>query len=681
MFVYNGFGADNRRYTLQTMRRVFGYAALLDTAESRPKEGYAYTKYSIRTNRRNAVLLTVPSMFALANASKREVFGETFNRMSVDGEGRITAQRILENSTTPRKSLPMPTVLSYLTPLIYEEMLINDRIISPFHRRNRRYYRYRAMPLTKGTALVNFSPRVRSTLLVRGWAQVDEQTGRIIELALDGEYDMVRFHLSTTMDEEKGRRLLPKYCSLNSRFLFLGNDITAEYTTAYGLPSIGLTEEEARLLPVRNAKNAADTIKKIDERRLLERVRPMPLTEHEEYMYRQSVKGSVAADSTDGSKSNKYNRRLLRDVGQALLGRIGGDIGKDKRGAFRIGPILNPLYFSYSNRRGLTYMFDVQGQYNFTDNQKIQARVKTGYSFKQKQFFFNIPLTYYFNNRHNGFVRSEWATGRRIHNSSVLDYVKDRRDKTVNWDSLNLTYFRDHSLKLYAHYDPTPKWGFEVGVNGHRRTAIHDSGFHEAGMPTTYTSVAPMVELTYRPMGYNGPILTANYERSIDGFLGANINYERMEFDAQYIHRISALNSVQMRLGTGFYTHSGKGRYFLDYSNFRENNLPNGWNDNWSGSFELLNSNWYNASQYYVRGNVTYETPQLALYWMPLIGRLLEKERVYVNVLSVSHLTPYVEWGYGVQTRAVSIGVFASQKKWRFTDVAVRFSLELFNRW
>jgi hypothetical protein len=111
------------------MRRVFGYAASVDTTERNKKEGYAYTKYSIRTNRRNAVLLTVPSMFAIANASKREVFGETFNRMSVDSEGRITAQRILENSTTPRKSLPMPTVLSYLTPLIYEEMLINDRII------------------------------------------------------------------------------------------------------------------------------------------------------------------------------------------------------------------------------------------------------------------------------------------------------------------------------------------------------------------------------------------------------------------------------------------------------------------------------------------------------------------------------------------------------------------------
>ena len=48
------------------MKRVFSYAASVDTTEHSPKEGYAYTKYAIRTNRRNAVLLTVPSMFAIA---------------------------------------------------------------------------------------------------------------------------------------------------------------------------------------------------------------------------------------------------------------------------------------------------------------------------------------------------------------------------------------------------------------------------------------------------------------------------------------------------------------------------------------------------------------------------------------------------------------------------------------
>ena len=66
VFVVSGVRADNRSYTLQTMKRVFSYAASVDTTEHSPKEGYAYTKYAIRTNRRNAVLLTVPSMFAIA---------------------------------------------------------------------------------------------------------------------------------------------------------------------------------------------------------------------------------------------------------------------------------------------------------------------------------------------------------------------------------------------------------------------------------------------------------------------------------------------------------------------------------------------------------------------------------------------------------------------------------------
>ena len=664
LLAQNVASADDRQYTLRTMKRVFSYATSLDSAKRTPKEGYAYTKYAIRTNRRNAVLLTVPSMFAIANASRREVFGETYNRMSIDAEGRITATRLLERSTTTRRTLPMPSVLNYLTPRIYEEMLIPGRLISPFYPRNRRYYRYKAQAFTQGTTLLHFTPRQNSTQLVSGWAQVDEQTGRIMEFAFDGEYDLVRFHLSTMLDDEKGRGVLPKECCLNARFLFLGNDITAEYTTLYGLP-----------------KAAIDSLAQRNDTTLLARVRPIPLTEHEAYLYHQNYYDNLRYDSIGKAHEGVLNRQLLKNIGETLLRRIDGDIGKDKRGTFKIGPILNPLKFSYSNRRGLTYLFDVQTEYNFTENQKIQARIKTGYSFKQKQFYFNIPLTYYFHKRHNGYVRTEWASGRRISNSSVLDAIKNMHGNTMNWDSLNLTYFREHSLKAYLHYDPTPHWGFEVGLMGHRRTAIQHMGFKEAGMPTTYSSVAPMVELTYRPMGYAGPILAANYERSIKGFMGSNISYERMEFDAQYIYHMSALNSLQMRLGTGFYTHRSKGSYFLDYANFRENNLPNGWNDNWSGSFELLNSNWYNASQYYVRSNMTYETPRLALFWLPLVGRLLEKERVYVSALSVRHLMPYLEWGYGVQTRALSIGVFASQKKWKFTDVAVRFSLELFNRW
>ena len=50
----------------------------------------------------------------------------------------------------------------------------------------------------------------------------------------------------------------------------------------------------------------------------------------------------------------------------------------------------------------------------------------------------------------------------------------------------------------------------------------------------------------------------------------------------------------------------------MDFANFRDNNLPEGWDDDWSGDFQLLDSRLYNESKYYVRSNITYESPLLA---------------------------------------------------------------------
>ena len=141
------------------------------------------------------------------------------------------------------------------------------------------------------------------------------------------------------------------------------------------------------------------------------------------------------------------------------------------------------------------------------------------------------------------------------------------------------------------------------------------------------------------------------------------------------------LSYLQLRAGTGFYTHKGFGSYFLDYSNFRENNIPGGWNDDWACTFELLNSQWYNASKYYVRANAAYETPLLLLSWLPIAGRLIERERIYINALSVKRLNPYIEYGYGFSTRALSLGWFVAQRNWRFDGMGVRVNMELFRHW
>ena len=42
--------------------------------------------------------------------------------------------------------------------------------------------------------------------------------------------------------------------------------------------------------------------------------------------------------------------------------------------------------------------------------------------------------------------------------------------------------------------------------------------------------------------------------------------------------------------------------YFVDFANFARRNLPEGWNDDIGGTFQLLDGRWYNSSRQYWRG-------------------------------------------------------------------------------
>ena len=263
---------------------------------------------------------------------------------------------------------------------------------------------------------------------------------------------------------------------------------------------------------------------------------------------------------------------------------------------------------------------------------------------------------------------------------NILDIKKgDDEEITVNKD--NYTEFTDSYFRLTNHWMFSPKWGFEAGIVAHHRRAIHPEFYESYGYPSKYRSVAPAFGLIWRPWGPKGVSVTADYERSIKGFMGSNIPYERIEADAKGIFYASRRKLYSARLGAGFYTMRGSHWYFIDYSNFNDNYIPGGWNDDWSGSFELLPSEWYNSSEYYVRSNFTYENPMIFAAWVPLVGRFVEAERFYVNALLVEKLHPYTEWGYGFSTRLFSIGVFAGFKNAQFYGVGCKFDFELFRNW
>lgn len=658
------FGAEARvRPDTLMLHRIYDYAATVDTSEMKGSVAYAYKRNTLHVDKRNFTLLAVPSMYVIAHGGDRMYVSEAYDRIVFNGMNDYDSKRILTLTTVPHHNKALQTQLKYLTPRIYDETIIEKHLLSPFHKHNKIFYHYQVSFLLNGTAKITFRPKTsNNTQLVSGTALVDYATGRIINTVLNGEYDMIRFSLNIDMGKEGQHSLMPQKCDFNAQFKFLGNKISTDYIAYYGLPSV---------LP--------DSIPEGEDMKLMSKVRPDSLTSIEQMLYDRYYDKTKTNDTTRTYKKDSKFKKIMWDVvGDHLVNRIKSSFGNNKQGNIRIDPLVNPLYLNYSHQRGLTYRFDVRGSYDFSDNSYIWTRFKSGYSFKQRVFYFTIPMKYCYNKRRNGFVEMEVGNGNRISFNAA-----DKIDKidTVKWDKTRLNLFSDTNFKLINNYDLSSKLGMQVGFIYHKRKAVDKDAFFIAGKPNTYNSFAPLMELEYRPDGWKGPIFTLDYERSLKGIFNTNTTYERWEIDGQYVKSLARLQAVSMRLGAGFYTQKDKNTYFLDYSNFRENNIPGGWNDDWSGEFELLDANWYNESEYYVRANVTYESPLLLLSWVPIIGHFIETERIYASALSVHDLHPYVECGYGFTTRWVSTGVFVSNRNGKFDGIGCKIGFELFRHW
>ena len=696
IFCMMAFAAHARRmsprdaFSDSVMCLVFKYAQTVDTAGRAAHKSYAYTKFQIKTNKRNATLMLVPTMYAVAHGGGRRFISEYYNQMTLDAKGKPVAKRLLNISTIPHRSNTLSSVLKYMTPTVYGETLFETNILSPFHQKNRRYYKYAVTQLPFGKAQIYVYPRLKNTQVIEARAIVDSKTGKISMVDFEGEYDMTRFYISIIMGRDGFGSLSPAKCSMRANFSFLGNKITGMYTTVYGLPKI-----------------LSDSLNNVADTTLMAKVRPIELNQEETDIYNRFYeKRKQVTDSLNNNipKTN-FAKDILWDViGDNVLNRISQGFGKQNQGYFRISPILNPLYMGYSERKGVVYKFDLKGSYRFTEDLQLGLRFKGGYSMKQHRFYFRIPLTFNYNQKHNGYIKLEIGNGNRISNNRVarkmLGISKPEDNDflyplfsgypglalpeistDIDANNRKLTEFKDDYLRLTNHWSFNDYVGFEIGLVSHQRKAVIESFYKLFNYPSKYVSVAPAVALELLPWGKKGSIFKIDYEKGWKNLLGSNIDYERVEVDAQTIFQASRRQSYSVRLGAGFYTRKGDHWDFVDYTNFHDDNIPGGWNDSWSGEFELLPSQWYNASDYYIRGNFTYEAPMIATAWLPLIGKYIEAERLYVSSLVVNHLHPYTEWGYGVTTRAITLGIFAAFKNTKFDGVGCRFGFELFRDW
>ena len=178
----------------------------------------------------------------------------------------------------------------------------------------------------------------------------------------------------------------------------------------------------------------------------------------------------------------------------------------------------------------------------------------------------------------------------------------------------------------------------------------------------TYISFAPRIRVEWTP----GLYYYMNGKRKIN-------------LRSLYQIRLGLMRNIYYRFGCGAFTNQDE-LYFVDFANFSRHNLPMGWNDEIGGVFQVLDGRWYNSSRRYVRGHFTYEAPFLLLKHLMKYTRYVQNERIYVSALSMPHLQPYLEVGYGIGTHVFDFGVFVSSENWKLGGIGCKFTFELFNR-
>ena len=617
-----------------------------------------YLRYTFGSERRNPTLFLVPTMYTIAKG-ERDYIGESYCRIKYRTPCDYDLHRQVVCGTIPHNRFTMSALVRYITPNLYGISIYPESILSPFHRSNRFFYKYRVLQGMGYQTVIRFRPRVNNTQLVTGYATVNTQTGQVLSVTYEGEFDMISFKVNTVMNQTSGHQLLPEKSTIDAKFNFLGNKVTSTFTAIYNCPVT---------LP--------DSLDEQDNRELMDSLRPISLRWKEEILYQhydslRQQPDTTDIDTTAIQKNNKMKEILWDVIGDNLVNSTHANAGAF---SMNISPILNPLYFGYSHSHGFSYKLKFGLQYTWNSHRYLTFNPNFGYNFKQRQFYYTAPLRMNYNPKRNGYAEISWANGNRINSGSLIDDIHERIGP-----NFNVPEFKDEYFQLVNNVVAFDWLEITNGIVYHRRRSSNRGLMGQLNLPEEYRSFAPMATIRLMPWK-KGPVLTANYERSFPNVFKSNLKYERWEFDAAQKIKLSSLRLLNWRGGAGFYT-SRSTEYFVDYTNFRDENLPTSWEDEWTGQFQLLDSKWYNESEYYLRGHLSLESPLLALGWTPLVGHFVETEMIYASILGIQHTHFYSEVGYGFTNRYFSTGVFASFLNHKFQSFGCKFTIEIFKRW
>ncbi len=688
-----------------------------------------YVKGQVHVRKQNRLVRYIPSMFRLRKGVDDYIM-ENYSELHYTAPN-IYDQKVTAGIGTSSRFWEMDGhLLEYFHINIYASTLLFDRLLSPLAPNARSYYTYRVDSIG-GTGhdrqfKISFTPKSKSYQLVSGYMVVSENVWSVREIRFKGYSELLRFNNLLQMGEVgTPEEFLPLLTRMQATFRFLGNVIDGTYTSMLHYGAITQktpTEVDLHGFKARTGRSrydlsdsytlSTDTNAFRSDTAYFSTIRPEPLAPHEQQIYDDYF---LEADTLKAAAPHRHRQVFWGQIGDALVSRYTVDLSTI--GSVRCSPLINPFLLSYSHSNGFSYRQEFKYNRLFTGDRLLRVVPKIGYNFNRNEFYWAINSDYDYLPTKRASLHISVGNGNRIYSSEILDELHAMPDSIFDFNRIHLDYFKDLYLQVRHSWEMVNGLTLDVGFSIHRRREAKYSDFtvitpDEADTPAAdspssgvtydteylkrfrhnYINFAPRVRLTWTPGQYyymNGqrkvnlysryPTMSVDWERGISGVFHSTGRYERVEADVQYALSLGLMRNIYFRGGWGKFTNQ-KELYFVDFANLARSNLPVGWNDDIGGVFQLLDRRWYNSSTQYVRANLTYEAPFLLLTHLRKYTQYILNERLYLNMLRMPRLHPYTELGYGIGTNVFDFGLFVSFANWKYDEVGVKFTFELFDK-
>ena len=673
-----------------------------------------YTKGYVNVKKRNILINFVPFMFKLKKGVN-EYITESYSELHYTAPYIFDRKVKAYHGTIDKVKNFNTEMLDYFDINVYSNSIFNVKLISPLSHKAMKYYKYNIDSVHNdeyGKLLyyISYKPKYNSYQLINGQIAVYDNTWKIKEFIFSGRSEYMNYTNKLQMghDSSFSEEILPLNFNTDMSFGLLGNKFDGSFAVNVDYESIKLKEKEKAVTNATNKKSRFDLTRyytlRSDTSTYLTTdssyfagLRPVPLSNKEREIYEQYYSGKESEDMNVKEKTEVKKSIFWGNVENVF-------VGSPQIGKVRFSPLLNPFLLSYDGLYGLSYKQKIRYQRNYSKNRSLKILPMIGYNFNYNELYWNIPISFEYLPNKRGSFTLDIGNGNRIYNSEMLDELKEIPDSIFDFNNIRLDYFHDFYVDFFHSIEVLNGLSIDAGISIHRRSSIRKFDFGKLNeqpdeavneidnIRNIYNSIAPQFKISWTPMQYyymaenrktniysSWPTFSYEYERGIGGILNNSGQHERMEFDMQQTISLGLLQNLYYRFGTGVFTNK-KNKYFIAFKNFSRNNLPSGWNDDIGGTFQILDRRWYNSSREYMRAHITYDTPFLMIpYTFKRIPNILN-ERIYVNILAMNHLNPYIELGYGVGTHIFDFGVFVSNKNGKFHEATIKLTLELFNR-